>query len=142
MPLLDDVALTKLICSILGGIAGWAWRENGPVYTAAEVGIFYGALGTSPDTAVGVRVYGATDSLTEHYGSRRVQLRLRGEPGRPDGADVLAAPAFAALQGLSRLGGISGVSRLSMAPAGADDNRREERTENYVVLLDNPEALT
>jgi hypothetical protein len=29
-----------------------------------------------------------------------------------------------------------------MSPAGADDNRREERTENYLVVLDNPEALT
>jgi hypothetical protein len=29
-----------------------------------------------------------------------------------------------------------------MSPAGTDDNRREERTENYLVLLDNPEALT
>ena len=144
MPLLDDRTLTMLICSILGGIPGWDWNPDDPnhVYASDAVVIFYGALGTAPDTAVGVRVYGATDSLLEHYGSRRVQLRLRGEPGRPDGADVLAAPAFAALQGLSRSSGISSISRLSMAPAGADDNRREERTENYVVLLDNPEAMT
>ena len=144
MPLLDDATLTVLICSILGGIPGWDWNPDDPdhVYASDAVVIFYGALGTAPDTAVGVRVYGATDSLAEHYGSRRVQLRMRGEPGRPDGADALAAPAFAALQGLSRLGGINGVSRLSMAPAGADDNRREERTENYIIILDNLEALT
>ena len=143
MPLLDDRTLTMLICSILGEIPGWDWNPGDPdyIYAADPVIIFYGALGSSPDTAVGVRVYGATDSLTEHYGSRRVQLRFRGEPGRPDGADVLAAPAFAALQGLSRVGGISGISRISMAPAGADDNRREERTENYLITLDNLEAF-
>jgi len=40
------------------------------------------------------------------------------------------------------VGGISGVSRLSMAPAGADENGREERTENYLIILDNQEALS
>ncbi|TFD41752.1 hypothetical protein E3T37_03615 [Cryobacterium sp. TMT2-10] len=138
---MDDATLTKLICSILGNIPGWDWNPDGlgPV-VPDPVTIFYGALGTTPDKAAGVRVYGSTDE--RDLGWRRVQLRLRGEPGRPDGADVLATPAFAALQGLSRRGGISSISRQSMAPAGADDNRREERTENYVVLLDNPEALT
>ena len=143
MPLLDDVELTVLICSILGGIPGWDWNpDSDHVYAADAVAVFYGALQTAPDTAVGVQVYSVTDSLTEHYKSRRVQLRLRGEPGRPDGADALTAPSFSALQGLSRFRGISGISRLGMGPAGTDDNRRKERTENYTVLLDNPEALT
>ncbi|WP_241985520.1 minor capsid protein [Cryobacterium sp. TMT1-21] len=139
---LDDATLTKLICSILGGIPSWDWNPDDPdhVYALGAVVIFYGALGTAPDKAAGVRVYGTTDE--RDLGWRRVQLRLRGEPGRPDGADVLAAPAFAALQGLSRLGGISSISRQSMAPAGTDDNRREERTENYLIILDNLEALT
>lgn len=137
---MDDVALTKLICTELGTIAGWAWHENGPEYTATEVGIFYGAIGLLPDRAVGVRVYGTNDE--RHLGWRRVQLRLRGDPGRPDGADELAGIAFEVLQGFSRRGGISSISRQSMSPAGADDNRREERTENYLVVLDNPEALT
>ncbi|WP_233197834.1 minor capsid protein [Cryobacterium sp. Y57] len=137
---MDDVALTKIICGELGAIAGWAWRENGPVYTADEVAVFYGTLGTGPDKAAGVRVYGTTDE--RFLGWRRVQLRLRGGPGRPDGADALSTPSFAALHGLSRMGGISSISRESMAPAGADDNRREMRTENYLIILDNLEALT
>ena len=143
--LLDDRALALLIGSILGEIDGWDWNfpaDPDFIYSADPVVVFYGALGTAPHTAVGVRVYSATDSLTEHYGSRRVQIRVRGAQGRPDGADVLADLAFAALQGLSRQGGISGISRLSMAPAGADDNRREERTDNYLITLDNLEALT
>jgi hypothetical protein len=141
---LDDATLTKLICSILGEIPGWDWNLDDPgrVPAADDVVIFYGAIGTAPDRAVGVRVYASTDDLIEHYGTRRVQLRLRGERDRPDGADALAAPAFDALQGLSRRGGISGISRLSMAPAGADDNRREMRTENYLIILDNQESLT
>ena len=131
-----------LICSILGTIPGWDWNPDGTGPVVSDpVTIFYGALGTTPDTAVGVRIYASTDSLTEHYGSRRVQIRVRGAQGRPDGADELAGLAFAAIQGLSRMGGVSGISRLSLSPAGTDDNRREERTENYLITLDNLEAF-
>lgn len=138
---LDDVELTQEICTQLGGITGWEWRPTGPAYTSAEVGVFYGAIGTSPDRAVGVRVYGSTDTR-DGPASRRVQVRFRGAPGNPAGADDLAGQAFPVLTGLSRVGGISGVSRLSMAPLGADSNRREERTDNYIITLDNQEALT
>ena len=139
---MDDEALTILICSILGEIPGWDWNLDDPdhVYASDAVVIFYGALGTEPDTAVGVRVYGTTDE--DDLASRRVQLRLRGGKGRPNGADQLAAPALTTLHGVSRRGGISSIRRQSMAPAGADDNRREERTENYLIILDNLEALT
>lgn len=138
---MDDVTLTTLICAQLGQLPGWEWRPNGPEYTAAEVGIFYGPIGAAPDLAVGVRLYGATDERLEHYGWRRVQLRLRGARGQPQGADKLAGPALAAMEGLSRKGGISGVSRQSMTPLGADANGREERTENYIITLDNMEAF-
>jgi len=145
---LDDVTLTKLICSRLGEVPGWDWYDSDldepgdepHTYEPDAVVIFYGALGAEPDKAVGVRVYGSTDE--RDLGWRRVQLRLRGEAGRPDGADALAGPAFDALLELPRVGGISTTSRQSMAPAGADDNRREERTENYLIILDNQESLT
>ena len=142
------MTLTKLICSTLGEIPGWDWHdsdldapEDEPhVYAPDAVVIYYGAIGTEPDKAVGVRVYGTTDEPDLSW--RRAQLRLRGVAGRPDGADKLSAPSFAILHGLSRLGGISSISRQSMAPAGTDDNRREERTENYLIILDNQESLT
>lgn len=139
---MNDAELTKLICALLGDIPGWEWSGDDPesAYPDDAVGIFYGALGTTPDKAVGVRVYATTDDRINHLATRRVQLRLRGARGRPDGADELAAAAFDALQELSRVGGISDISRLSMAPAGADTNRREERTENYQIILDNQEA--
>ncbi|POH63633.1 MULTISPECIES: phage tail terminator protein [Cryobacterium] len=145
---MDDVTLTKLICSILGEIPGWDWHDSDldlpgdepHVYAPDSVVVYYGSIGTEPDKAAGVRVYGTTDE--QDLGWRRVQLRLRGGQGRPDGADALAAPSLGALHGLSRVGGISSISRKSMAPAGADDNRREMRTENYLIILDNLEALT
>jgi hypothetical protein len=130
---LDDATLTKLICFTLGEMPGWDWHDSDEdadgdelhVYAPDAVVVFYGALGTEPDTAVGVRVYGTTDERDLSW--RRVQLRIRGARGRPDE--------------LSRLGGISTISRQSMAPAGADGNRREERTENYLIILDNQESL-
>lgn len=139
---MDDAALTILICERLGAIPTWAWRPTGPSYTEPEVGVFYGSLAATPNRAVGVRLYAASDDEQEALHWRRVQLRFRGLPGLPSSADALAGLAFASLQGLSRVGGISGISRLSMAPAGADENGREERTDNYTITLDNLEALS
>jgi hypothetical protein len=137
----DDVELTKTICAALGGIPGWEWRPTGPAYTSAEVGVFYGAIGPKPDRAVGVRVYGATDER-DGPAWRRVQIRFRGADGNAAGADELAGQAFPVLTELSRQGGISGIRRESVAPLGADGNRREQRTDNYIIILDNQEALT
>lgn len=139
---MDDATLTTTICELLGALEGdWAWKEDSP-YTSSEIGVFYGQIGDTPDRAVGVRVYATTDIPLEHLSWRRVQLRHRGARDRPDGADELASATFAALQGLSRVGGISGANRMSMAPLGADQNGREERTDNYIIILDNPEAFS
>lgn len=138
---MDDAALTKVICEQLGALPDWEWNETGEPYSADVVGVFYGAIDPTPHRAIGVRVYGATDDRLAHLGWRRVQLRSRGAPGQPDGADQVADAGFGVLQGLSRLGGISDVSRLSMAPLGADENRREERTDNYTIILDNQETF-
>lgn len=140
--MIDDATLTKLICSLLGEIPGWIWSEAGTPYPSASTGIFYGAIAADPDRAIGVRVYGTTDNYEESLSSRRVQLRFRGRRRSPDDADNLAQIAFLRLQGLSRVGGISGIRRDSMSPLGADDNGREQRSENYTIILDNQEALT
>ena len=137
---MNDSTLTRTVCGLLGEIPGWAWRPDGPAYTASEVGVFYGAIGASPDRAAGVRVYGSDDDLVTGLAVRRVQVWVRGAPRDPSGADALADAAFGVLQGLSRREGISGISRLSMAPLGADTNGREERSDNYIVTIDNPEA--
>lgn len=134
---MTDEELTIALCEILGSLPAWSWRAVGS-YTADETAIFYGAIAAEPDRAIGVRVYMATDR--DELAERRAQLRFRGPTGAPSGADNLAALAFAALDGLSRVGGISGMRRESMAPMGADINGRAERTDNYIITLDNPEA--
>ena len=136
---MTDDELTILLCTILGEMPTWTWRPNVP-YTRDETGIFYGAIPDKPDRAIGVRIYMATDR--NNLSERRAQLRFRGPKNAPNGADNLASLAFAAMDGLSRVGGISGMRRESMAPLGADSNGREERTDNYIITLDNPEALS
>jgi hypothetical protein len=143
---LNDVELTKLVCALLGEIPGWDWHDSDEdlpdaepyVYARDVVGVFYGPISDTPDKAAGVTVYGSTDE--RHLSWRRVQIRLRGDRGRPNGADALSAPSFELLQGLT-IPGIADISRLSMAPAGVDQNRRNERTENYIIILDNQETL-
>ncbi len=136
---MDDSDLTQLVCRLLAQRCGWAWKPEG-INPAAPVWTFYGRIAATPDEAVGVRVYGGTDDLVDGLKTRRVQVRHRGPKDAPDGADKLADKTFAALQGLSRVEGINSAHRLSWAVLGADGSGREERTDNYQIILDNPEA--
>lgn len=136
---MDDVTLTQTVAATLATRTGWAWQPASP-YTVDQVGIFYGPIGTTPDKACGIRVYLPSDDLATGLKVRQVQLRFRGTPGDPAGADVLADQAFSALHGLARVAGLNLVTRVSMAQLGADDNGRQERTDNYQIILDNPEA--
>lgn len=136
----DDVQLTKALCAIVGAVPGWSWRESGPAYTASELGVFYGPIADKPDRAIGVRLYGVPLDDVNVSRERRVQFRVRGAPGRPDGADEIASVLRTVLSGVIRRDGISEIRLQSMAPLGADTNGREERSENYLVVLDNEEA--
>ena len=136
---MNDDDLTILICETLGHMPGWNWWETSTPYPVDEVGIYYGDLpADGPDQAIGVSVYDAQDPL--HLSWRNVQLRIRGKQRDKRSADKLGSFAFIAMQRLSRVGGISDTSRISFAPLGADGNAREERTENYIIILDNPEV--
>lgn len=137
---MDDEALTKRVLAILGGIPGWEYDPDpdAPAYPASSVGLYYGAIQPDPDRAVGARIYASVD---DDVHSRRLQLRLRGRPHDPAGADALAGVAFTVLHELSRVGGISDIRRISTGPLGADSLGREERSDNYQLILDNPEAI-
>ena len=130
---MTDEELTEVICTALATVDEWEY----PATKTSTVGIFYGPIANTPEQAVGVRVYGLADSRDSGVRGRRVQVRYRGPRGAPQGADRLAALGTPTLENLSRVGGISGVTHLSMAPMGADDNGRDERTDNYIITLDN-----
>lgn len=134
---MDDSTLTIRLAEIIGNLPTFAWRPDGHAYTASEIGVFYGAIPDAPDRAVGVRVY---NSIDDDLLSRRVQLHIRGARRAPFSADRLAGVLFAVLHERVRGDGIASIRRTSSAPLGADGNGREERTENYLVVLDNLEA--
>ena len=138
---MNDSQLTVALCELLGEVPGWHWSTT-DAPPAAAVGIFYGDIPDSPDRAIGVRVYGGTDDPLVYRPQRRVQLRIRGARGDKDDADRIAGFVFALLQGRSRVRELSWVQRESFGPLGADVNGREERSENYVVHLDNLEVGT
>lgn len=137
---MDDATLTITVCELFALVPGWEWRPDGPAFTEAETGIFYGAIGALPHRAIGVRVYAADDDDAQHTHARRLQLRWRGRPNDPADADRQADIGYLVLNGLSRVRGISDARRISMVPLGADDNGRQERTDNYRIIFDNPEA--
>lgn len=139
---MDDVTLTETICALLGRVPGWSYDPDpeAPPYPESVVGIFYGAIDAHPDRAIGVRLYGFDD---DDLSVRRVQLMLRGpKDDSTAGVDALASVAFLVLHGLSRAGGISDIRRVSAGPLGADESGREERSDNYQIIIDNPEALS
>ena len=138
---MTDAELTVAICQLLGELPGWSWSTTG-TYPADRVGVFYGAIPDAPDRAVGVRVYGGTDDPVVYSPTRSVQLLIRGARNQPDSADQMAALAFLLMQGRMRNGGINHIQRSSFGPLGADGNGREERSENYLISIDNLEAST
>lgn len=138
---MDDRTLTMRLCEILARLPGWAGPDRAE-HIGASVAIFYGAIDGEPDQSVGVRVYGQVVSGDDQRVRRRAQLRVRGARNAPDSADNLAGLAHAVLDGISRQAGINSIIRQSFSPSGADANGREERTENYLIILDNQEAFT
>ena len=136
---MNDRDLTIAICQLLGELPGWSWSTTG-TYPADRVGVFYGPIPDAPDRAVGVRVYGGTDDPEVYSPTRSVQLLFRGARNRPDGADELADEAFTPLQRRVRSGGINFAYRISFGPLGADGNGRQERADNYQIVIENTEV--
>ncbi|WP_102193209.1 minor capsid protein [Microbacterium aurantiacum] len=134
---MSDATLKTTLCEILGSIDGFEWSTD--PYTADVVGVFYGRIEETPDRAVGVRLYGSSD--TRDLTRRKAQIWVRGARGERDSADRIADDVFARFDKLSREGGILGIRRESMSDQGSDDNGREQRSENYTITLDNKEAL-
>lgn len=133
-----DSTLTTTLCAILGSLDGFEWSTDDTPYASESVGVFYGRIEETPDRAVGVRVYNTFDEPGLHR--RRVQFWIRGARGERASADLIADAVFARLDKLSRERGINFLRRESMSVIGADENDREQRSENYLVTLDNDEA--
>jgi hypothetical protein len=137
--MMRDSAVVVTLAEQLAARTGWSWNPAAP-YAPSDIGIFYGAVGSSPDTAVGITLYTGDDSVITGLAIRRVQFLFRGPRGDRAGADDMADEAFTALQGMVRIGGLSLVSRVLVANLGTDENTRQERADSYQIIIDNPEA--
>lgn len=135
---MKDSELKTRLCEILGSIAGFEWSTTA-AYGTDSVGVWFGRIGDVPDRAVGVRLYGGSDD--DDLKARKAQIWVRGARGERDSADDIADAVFTRFNNLSREGGVLGIRRESMSDQGADDNDRDQRSENYTIILDNEEAL-
>ena len=126
--MLSDEALSHHLAGLLvdAGIGTTTATPGAPFIAAKRVP-------PTPDVAIGVTVYLATDSLLTH--TRRAQFRFRGAPNDPFGPDRIADQVFRLLHMRHHDGHVSRISRESIASLGMDGNKRDERTDNYDITL-------
>lgn len=122
MPSVDDEQLTRHLRTLLQGIP---FRDS-PAIAAKR-------LPASPDAGIAITVYATEDDITARI--RRVQFWCRGTPGDPFSADRLGDDLLAHLHWLHKDPVISRAQRLSFALLGPDGNGRDERTDNYQIIL-------
>lgn len=129
--------LTLAICRFLGSTGEAVFREVGK-YQSTDNAVVVKHLPTEPDTAVAVNVY----DMGDHVGVARtevmVQLRFRAG-GKRTAVDEFAdaiKPYLHNRHGFTMDGiRISRCRRVNIAPLGPDQNGREERTDNYALIL-------
>ena len=133
---MNDSTLIQTLAQILADTGLGVWDPTGTTpYTASDIAIFYGPIGTSPDRAIGITRYGGTGPISNDgaRGPRFVQVRVRGLPGSALSADDLADAVDAVLARMPRTQGLTSEWASGPLPLGADDNRRTELTLNYLV---------
>lgn len=104
--------------------------------------IVAGDLPSTPDQAIALNMYAASDPLEVARADVRVQAMCRGDVNDSlSGAD-LADQLFDILHGLEDLWigelHIAICARVSVIPHGADDNKRSLRSDNYQLTVDVP----
>lgn len=122
MPSVDDEQLTRHLRTLLQGIE---FRDS-PAIAAKR-------LASSPDAGIAITVYATEDDITARI--RRVQFWSRGDRDDPFSADRIADDLLAHLHWLHNDPVVSRARRLSFAQLGQDGNGRDERTDNYQIIL-------
>lgn len=108
-------------------------------YTPAEVGLYLDALPADPPRAVALTVYPVEDNTGTTDATVGVQFRIRGRPDNPLDVKETADAIYAVLDNATgyELGPIpvSRSWRASGANLPADENRRQESTQNYYLQV-------
>lgn len=118
------------------------YRSDGTPYATGETAIVFGELPSSPDRAIGLSLYSATDHPVQNLSSVRLQLMCRGAVNSNLDVGALATAAFSALQGLVYrdfgTAHLIQAGRVSAVPTGVDGNRRYTRADNYECDVNTP----
>lgn len=116
------------------------WKPSG-AYAANEIGIIIGPPSQSPPSQVALAVYNSVDDPALPDSTVMLQVRVRAPDDDPRKAEDLSDGVFNSLQGLrATVNGIRLVygKRSSTFPLGIDGNGRQERTDNYDLMVHRP----
>lgn len=118
----------------------------GSTYGPTDTALAFARMPADPDRCVVLTDYAPSDDAGNPWGQRRVQIRTRGLPGRPDDAWALRDGIFVALQSASALtfGSVTVAQclRVSSLPMGQDANLRFEYADNYLFDVQVPATVS
>ena len=142
MSLTTDL-LTGLTTDLLTGLATDLNTQGLATYTGGAGGnVFFKELPTTPDRCVALTAYATIDDATRNESVVRVQFWFRGAAGNATDVDEFADAVFEWLQGMTDVDygtvHVAQALRVSSIQIGMDDNKRNERSDNYAFQINTP----
>lgn len=133
----------SLTTDLLEGIATDLNTQGLATYTGGAGGnVFFKQLPTTPDRCVAITAYSAQDDAAQNLSTIRVQFWFRGSPSVATDVDDFADAVFLWLQGMTHVDygtvHVAHALRVSAVQLGMDDNKRNERTDNYSFTCNTP----
>ena len=119
------------------GVGDWNSAGNAPPTDQADPWIVFKEMPDVPDRCIVITcyVYAVMPGMAQDQ--FRVQIRCRGAAEDASDVDTIADAAFTTLHGLTyaQFGGVlvNQMLQASSVPMGLDQNRRWERSDNYVI---------
>ena len=136
--MIDTKQIVEGTCEWLDA-QGLATYKPGGVYAANDKAATIKRLPSYPDNAVAVSLYSTQDATVLPNATVRIQLRFRAAKGSRTAVDEWADEVASHLHWKRNLTlgavKVARAERINTAPMGADDNGREERADNYELIL-------
>lgn len=133
----------SITTDLLTGLAADLNAQGLATYTGGAGGnVFFKELPTTPDRCVALTAYASSDDATRNESVVRVQFWFRGVAGVATDVDDLADSVFMWLQGMTHVDygavHVAQALRVSAIQLGMDDNKRNERSDNYSFQINTP----
>lgn len=134
-----ETALVRGIAAMLGTAAVGTWSTTTP-YTAAQVGIYDGPIGSGTVEGIGLATYPVSDAVdSRSVVGIQLTFRSASKAALRDRAEA-AFDLLHALWGVTLTTGlrVDHMLRQSSADLGIDENGAYLRTDNYYVTTNHP----